>query len=174
MSAAGWILLAGLALAFAAWRFGRYCESQHVTDWGAPWLNRLDGLNRIYCRWLHGLDDARIALPPEGPAVLVSNHVSGADPLVLIAACDRPLRFVIAREQYDRWWGRWLFDAIGTIPVERTGRPERAFYAARQALERAEVVAIFPEGGIRKAGKPVRLKRGAIVLARLALSLIHI
>lgn len=160
-----------LAIAvIAAWlgwrRCVRWLDANQRADWGAPWLNRLDGLNRIFCRAYHALRADPVPLPETGPAVLVSNHVSGLDPLLLAAACERPLRFVIAEEQYDRWWLRWFFDAIRVIPVDREDRPERSFYAARKALAAGEVVAIFPEGGIGAGKAPPRLKRGALMLAR--------
>jgi 1-acyl-sn-glycerol-3-phosphate acyltransferase len=93
--------------------------------------------------------------------------VSGLDPLVLIAASPRPLRFLIAREEYDRWWLRWLFRAIGCIPVERSRNPVSAYAAARRALEAGEVVALFPHGRIHlDHHPPAPLKRGAALLAR--------
>ena len=163
----GWaVVLAGLALAWLGWRrVLRWCESYQGADWGRLWLNRLDGLNRAYCQKFHGLPPEPIPLPECGSVVLAANHVSGVDPMLLAAASPRPLRFVIAQEQYDRWWLRGFFDAIGVIPVNRQHRPERSFYAARKALENGQVVAIFPEGGIRKEPGPIRLKRGAVVLA---------
>jgi len=74
----------------------------------------------------------------------VSNHVSGLDPLLLIAATRRPLRFVIAREEYERWGLRWLLHAVGCIPIARGRNPRSALSAARAALEAGEVVALFP------------------------------
>jgi 1-acyl-sn-glycerol-3-phosphate acyltransferase len=147
----------------------RRCEAENGADWGNVWLNRLDGLNRIFCRKVHRLRHAPIALPKEGGALVVCNHVSGLDPLLLFAASPRPLRFLIAREEYDRWWLRWLFKAVGCIPVERVTNPRAALYAAREQLLAGEVVALFPHGGIHLDHHPRRpLKRGVVVLARLA------
>jgi len=89
--------------------------------------------------------------------------------MAIIAASPRPLRFLIADNEYDRWWLKWLFKSIGCIPVDRTGRPDRAMRRAREALEAGEIVAIFPQGGLSDPDKPpVRPKRGAIFLADLA------
>lgn len=98
---------------------------------------------------------------------MVANHVSGLDPLVMVASCNRPLRFLIAREQYERWWLKWLFRLARVIPVERATNPQQAFYAARAALAAGDVVALFPQGRIQRSGELPRFKRGAVVLAAL-------
>jgi 1-acyl-sn-glycerol-3-phosphate acyltransferase len=87
----------------------------------------------------------------------------------MIAASPRPLRFLIAREQYDRWYLRGLFRAIGCIPVERTRNPRAALKAARAALAAGEVVALFPHGRIHlDHHPPAPLKRGVVTLAQLS------
>lgn len=159
--------LIGVALLWGLWRWIlRRCEAANVADWGNPWLNRLDGLNRIFCRHFHRLEHEPIALPATGPALVVANHVSGLDPLLLFAASPRPLRFVIAREQYERWYLKWLFRVIGCIPVERERNPRAALKAAREALAAGEVVALFPQGRIHLDHEPpAPLKRGVVWLA---------
>lgn len=143
------------------------CEAANETDWGRPWMNRVDGLNRLFCEHYHRLSHDPVALPPEGPALLVSNHVSGLDPMLMIAASRRPLRFIIAREEYQRPGLNWLFRAIGCIPVDRSRRPEQALRAALRALEQGEVVALFPHGRIQLDHHPPRRLRGGVAwLAR--------
>jgi 1-acyl-sn-glycerol-3-phosphate acyltransferase len=161
------IIIAGAVLLIWLWqRMLRACEAANRADWGSRWLNRLDGLNRIFCRRFHRLVHEPLNLPAAGGALVASNHVSGLDPLLLIAASPRPLRFLIAREQYDRWWLRWLFRAVGCIPVERTHNSRRALDAARKALRRGEVVALFPHGRIHlDHHEPTPLKRGIVLLA---------
>jgi len=150
-------------------RLLRACEAACKADWGGRWLNRLDGLNRIFCRRFHGLRHRKFHLPASGGALVASNHVSGLDPLLLIAASRRPLRFLIAREEYERWYLKWLFRAVGCIPVERSRNPRAAFHAAREALERGEVVALFPHGRIHlDQHAPAPLKRGVVVMAGLS------
>lgn len=159
--------MAPVAVALA-W-FVRRCRAANHTDWGAAWINYLDGFNRIFCRRFHRLRHETLPLPESGAALLVSNHVSGLDPLLLIAASRRPLRFVIAREEYERRGFTWLFRAIGCIPVERSGNPRAALLAARQALAAGEVVVLFPHGGIHLDHEPRRaLKRGVAWLAEAA------
>lgn len=138
-------------------------------EWGHGWMNMLDGLNRLFCRNYHRLHGDRIELPEEGPAILVANHISGLDPLLMFAASRRKLRFLIASEQYHRFGLEWLFRAVGCIPVDRSGRPERAFRDALRALQAGDVVALFPHGKIHLDSEaPKRLKPGAVRLAQLA------
>lgn len=161
------VALAGTAAILSAAL--RRCHAAARADWGAAWLNALDGLNRIFCRRFHRLRTVHVSLPAHGPALVVANHVSGLDPLLMIAAVHRPLRFLIAREQYERFGLRWLFRAAGCIPVERGGNTHRALAAARRALQHGEVVALFPHGRIHLEHEPpARLKRGILHLARIS------
>lgn len=156
-------LLVVIALAAAIWLTGLYFAR---ADWGGKHVNWLDGWTRIFCRVLHGLGHQRLDLPTTGPAVVVANHVSGIDPMMLIAASDRPLHFLIAREQYERFGLHWLFKLAGCIPVDRSGRPETALRQAMRALDDGKVIAIFPHGGIHLDDEPPRpIKAG---FARLA------
>lgn len=160
----GWLV--AIAAVVALMWLMRRCRAANLIDWGASWINYLDGLNRIVCRRFHGLRDVPLPLPESGAALLVSNHVSGLDPLLLIAASRRPLRFVIAREEYERWWLKWLLRGVGCIPIERSRNPRGALTLARSALEAGEVVALFPQGRIHLDHEPPQpLKRGVAWLA---------
>ena len=154
-----------LVALFLFWLNGR-CREANGADWGSFWLNRLDGLNRLFCHHYHRLQSVPVPLPREGGAILVSNHISGLDPLLMIASCDRPLRFLIAREQYQRFGMQWLFRAVGCIPVDRENSPEKAFRQAFKALAEGEVIALFPHGKIHLDSDPPRkIKPGAARLA---------
>ena len=167
-----WLGLAACVAGVCAWlvaRGLRICRAAARADWGHGWLNTVDGLNRIFCRRFHRLRAAHLPLPKHGPALVVANHVSGLDPLLLIAASHRPLRFIIAREQYERFGLRGLLRAAGCIPVDRAASPHRALAAARRALQHGEVVALFPHGRIHlEQEEPVRLKPGILHLAKLS------
>jgi len=167
-----WLMASAVLLLAAGWGVRRLvlvANAAQVADWGRGWLNTVDGLNRIFCRRFHRLQRVHLPLPKHGPALVVANHVSGLDPLLLIAASARPLRFIIAREQYERFGLHWLLRAVGCIPLDRAASPHRALAAARHALQRGEVVALFPHGRIHleKEG-PVRLKPGILHLAKLS------
>ena len=145
----------------------RYCERFRSADWGGPWINRLAGLLAWFVYRYHRMHYRPIPLPAVGGAIVVSNHISGLDPLLLIAASSRPLRFLIAREEYERFGLRWIFRLSGCIPVERDKRPESAMRLALRALNDGDVVALFPHGKIHlDTDPPVKIKGGAVRLAQ--------
>jgi 1-acyl-sn-glycerol-3-phosphate acyltransferase len=161
----GWWLLLPVAVVAAGWGWRhvvRICEAANQADWDARWLNCLDGLNRIYCCRFHRLKSDLLPLPSQGGFLVVANHVSGLDPFLLSAASPRPLRFLIAREQYSRWGLRRFFRAIGCIPVDRDKRPEKALRGALLALQAGEVVALFPHGKIHLDTDPPRPVKGGV------------
>lgn len=171
MGISGYLLLFAVAapVVWAGSRAWRALGAANEADWGSPWLNRLDGLNRIFCRRFHRFEHERVPLNGDGPALLVSNHVSGLDPMLMVAACTRPVRFIIAEEQYRRFGLTWLFRAIGCIPVDRQRAASRAYRAALTALAAGEVVALFPHGRIHLDSDPPRaLKPGVARMAQLS------
>lgn len=149
-------------------RLYRACRRANRVDWGRGWMNLLDGLNRLFCYRYHRLNPIGLRLPKSGPAIVVANHVSGLDPLLLLASARRPLRFIIAREEYERFGLTWLFRAIGCIPVDREKKPEQALREALRCLRVGEVVALFPHGKIHlDTDPPRRIKAGAIRLSQI-------
>lgn len=158
------LLVAGLL-----WQFKRIGGLHARADWGGPFLNHLDGLMRVFCARFHRLEHEPLPVPESGGAIVAANHLSGLDPIILSAASRRPLRFVIASEQYENRMLRWFYDLIGCIPVDRTGSPEKAFYAARRALAAGQIIVLFPQGRIRLPDEDRKpLKRGVIALAAMA------
>lgn len=158
------LLVISLLLGLAVWAGLRANQA----DWGGWWVNAIDGLARRYVRRYHRQGDAYLHLP-EGGVLVAANHVSGLDPLLLITASRRPLRFLIAEEEYNRFGLRWLFRAAGCIPVDRGGRTDAAFRAAVRALKAGEAVALFPHGRIFLDDQPEsRVKPGVLRLAQLA------
>lgn len=160
-----WLSLAAGVVVFGlVYRALRICEAASPSDWGDRWHNWLAGLITLFCRHYHGLDPLlRLPLPETGGALVAANHVSGLDPLLLIATSPRPLRFLIAREEYERFGLQWIFRRAGCIPVDRGGRPERAMREALRALEEGQVVAVFPHGKIHLGTDPPRKLKGGVV-----------
>ena len=116
---------------------------------------------------VRGLD----ALPAEGPALLVANHVSYLDAFLLGALAARPVRFVMHRSFYERWPLSWFFRACGAIPI--AGRREdpallaRAMETIDATLARGEIVGIFPEGQLSRDGALCAFRPGVEeILAR--------
>jgi 1-acyl-sn-glycerol-3-phosphate acyltransferase len=171
MSAQSWWWLLLLALPLLIWQLYRLyqaCRRANRVDWGRGWMNLMDGLNRLFCYRYHRLNVIGVRLPQSGPAILVANHVSGLDPMLMIASTRRPIRFLIAREEYQRFGLNWLFRAIQCIPVDRERKPEQALRMALTALNEGHVVALFPHGRITlDSDPPSRIKPGAVRLSQL-------
>lgn len=96
-------------------------------------------------------------IPDSGPAVIVANHVSFVDAMVIMAGCRRPIRFVM-----DHHIFRWpilsfVFRTSRAIPIasakDDPAMMERAFATVAEALEAGELVGIFPEGRITDTGE---------------------
>jgi 1-acyl-sn-glycerol-3-phosphate acyltransferase len=137
-----------------------------IAEWQSLFLNCFSGLNRLFCQKYHALPATDLNLPATGAVLIAANHVSGLDPLLIAALSNRPVRFMIAREEYERWGLRWFFRYIGCIPVDRGARPEIALRAALRALEAGDVVALFPQGQFvlpEATSKPLR--RGILWLS---------
>ena len=112
-------------------------------------LRVVGALDAFYCLFWHQLStNGRAPLPKVGPAILISNHTCGIDHMLLQAASDRLLGFMVAREYYEGKWIHWICKAIGCIPVNRDGRDFSAMRAAIRALREGRVLPIFPEGHI--------------------------
>ena len=95
-------------------------------------------------------------IPARGAALLVCNHVSFVDPILLMAASPRPIRFVMDRRIFATPVMGWLFRLARAIPIaareEDAAVYERAFEEAGRVLEAGELLCIFPEGGITRDG----------------------
>lgn len=144
-------------------RFVRACKAANTVDWQDTGNNYIVGFIVLFCRYVHHFQFEEIPLPKQGGALLASNHISGLDPFLLIAASPRPLRFLIAREEYERFGLQWLFRRARCIPVDRERQPERALREAMRALEAGEVVAMFPQGRIHLESDGVRKLKGGVV-----------
>ena len=101
-----------------------------------PAIKVLHRLVDLYVRGYHSVDVVSpCQIPISGPAILVCNHVSSLDPMLLQWGCPRLITWMMAREYYVPGT-RWLFDIIRTIPVERSGL-DRAFQALAAARDGA-------------------------------------
>lgn len=107
-------------------------------------------------------------LPTSGPAVLVCNHVSFVDAVLLMAASPRPIRFLMDHQIFRMPVLGWLFRLAKAIPVapqkDDPATYEAAFEAARAVLEDGEMVCIFPEGGITRDGALQPFRGGVMKL----------
>ena len=122
----------------------------------------------LYRLKLHGIEKH---VPDEGAALLVCNHVSYMDALILAACIPRPVRFVMYYRIFDIPVLRWIFRTARAIPIagarEDPEIMQRAFDAVDAALAEGELVCIFPEGALTKDGQMAPFKSGVEkILAR--------
>ena len=106
-------------------------------------------------------------LPTSGPAILCPNHVSFLDSAFLILTLPRRISFVGKAEYLDDWKTKYVFPAMGMIPIDRSGgeKSTAALDAAEGVLRRSEFFGIFPEGTRSRDGV---LHKGHTGAARLA------
>jgi 1-acyl-sn-glycerol-3-phosphate acyltransferase len=100
-----------------------------------------------------GLDN----IPDEGPCIVVCNHVSFVDAVVIAACVRRPIRFVMDHNIFRIPVLSFIFRTMRTIPIasakEDARLKERAFVEAAEALRAGEIVGIFPEGKLTDNGE---------------------
>lgn len=108
-------------------------------------------------------------LPLDGPAILCPNHISFLDSALLTFTAPRNVSFVGKAEYMDSWTTKFLFPAMGMIPIDRSGgsKSASALDAALAVLRRGELFTIFPEGTRSRDG---RLYKGRTGAARLAMA----
>ena len=102
-------------------------------------------------------------LPEEGPALLVCNHVSLADALLVIASTQRPIRFIVHQEVHDKWWVKPVSRMLRTIPITSEARPRemlKSLNTASDCLRNGELVCIFAEGQITRTGQMLPFRGG--------------
>ncbi|MBF0226149.1 MAG: MFS transporter [Desulfobacterales bacterium] len=103
-------------------------------------------------------------IPKEGPAVLVCNHVSYVDGLIIAGACRSPARFVIDKEIFNIPVLSFIFKTGKAIPITSRHRDpetyENAFTEISKALSENDIVCIFPEGKLTVDGNINEFKTG--------------
>ena len=96
-------------------------------------------------------------IPEEGPCIVVCNHVSYVDAVVIAACVRRPIRFVMDHRIFRIPLLSFIFRTMRTIPIapakENAQLKERAFAEAADALRAGEIVGIFPEGKLTETGE---------------------
>jgi len=102
---------------------------------------------------------------PAGGFLLVPNHISWVDALVLQLACPRPIRYVIDQEYYHKRILHPILRALGCIPISNR-HSHAAVRAAAERIAAGEIVCVFPEGELERRGTLLRLQRGYEVIAR--------
>ena len=100
--------------------------------------------------------EGREAVPPKGPLILASNHLSNADPPFLVASVPRRLHFLGKRGLFANPVASSILSGIGVHPVNREGPDLDALRWNMQLLKRDQAVALFPEGTRSRGGGMTR------------------
>lgn len=104
-------------------------------------------------------------VPPRGPFIVASNHISFLDPPLIGVACPRRLRFMARADLFRKPLLGCYLRSIGVMPLKRGEADVAAMRAALGRLQRGEGVAIFPEGTRQLTGRLGTAKRGVGLLA---------
>ncbi len=131
------------------------------------WVYRfLFGLNALVCWMMYGVRATQASpLPPHGPVLVVCDHTSMGDPLVLLATAGRHIHFMMAEEIYSIPHLRWAFRNFGCIPIRRGKQDIQAVKEMLKGLKKGKVMGLFPEGGLDRH----RLEEGHMGIGYLAL-----
>lgn len=122
-------------------------------------------LRRLFSVW-GGLEvKGREKAPPEGSLIVVSNHASYWDPMVLGPALDRPLHYMARKTLFDKPVFGWLIRQVNAFPLNREGDSREALRAFGELLAQGEAVVLFPEGTRSKDGSLGEIKTGVGMLA---------
>lgn len=109
-------------------------------------------------------------IPDSGPAVLICNHVSFVDALILAGSIKRPIRFVMYYRIYQLPILSFVFKTANAIPIaganENSGLTKLAYNRISEALQDGELVCIFPEGKITESGELAEFRPGVIKILR--------
>ena len=125
-------------------------------------LHRLARLlaHLLYRITVHGADNL-----PEGGFLLLPNHITWVDAIMLQLACPRPIRYVVDQQIYHKPLFRPLLRFVGCIPID-SRNSRSAIRGAAEKLAQGEIVCLFPEGQLERGGTLLRLRRGYELIAR--------
>ncbi len=107
----------------------------------------------------------RTNVPTSGPVLLVSNHQSHLDPVLVGLACPRQLKY-LARHDLFFWPFSWWIRALGAVPIDRKRGAVGGMKTTLKLLEQNEAVLVFPEGSRTYDGELQPLRPGFCLLAR--------
>lgn len=105
------------------------------------------------------------AMPPYGPLLVASNHLSLNDAGSLVVALPRQIVFLAKKELWSNPVGRYYCNAVGAVPLDRERGGGEALRYALQALNQDRAILMFPEGGISQTGQLRQARTGLAWLA---------
>ncbi|WP_293267912.1 MFS transporter, partial [Neptunomonas sp.] len=99
-------------------------------------------------------------LPSSGGVLLLGNHISWVDWAIIQIASPRPIRFVMLKSIYDKWYLNSFLKMMGCVPIQPGATSKDSLAKVTEALNAGEVVCIFPEGSISRTGHLAEFRRG--------------
>jgi acyl-[acyl-carrier-protein]-phospholipid O-acyltransferase/long-chain-fatty-acid--[acyl-carrier-protein] ligase len=106
-------------------------------------------------------------MPKDGPLLVLPNHVSYADAIMLGLSSDRMVSFVMLDSLYKIKWMQWFLKLFGTVPISPT-KAKEAIRTVAEALKEEKAVALFPEGQLTRTGFLNQVHKGYELMARMA------
>lgn len=155
---ADWLMVALMLIAGVGTLYTVYRLPRSLILFGLKW-----GVGTRYRIELFGLEN----LPAQGGVLLLGNHVSWLDWAIIILSSPRPVRFVMSRAIYDRWYWRWVLEIGGVVPISPKAA-SGAMSKVAECLQAGEVVCLFPEGTLSRHGQLNPFKPGFERVASLA------
>lgn len=105
-------------------------------------------------------------IPEDGAYVVVANHKSNFDPIIISFITKRPIHFMAKAELHNTKFKQWLFEGVKTIKVDRNKNDISAIKNALKVLKNGGILGIFPEGTrIKEGAIDKNAKSGAVMLA---------
>ncbi len=98
-------------------------------------------------------------MPESGGILMLGNHISWIDWAIIQMASPRPIRFVMIRNIYERWYLKWFLNIFNVIPIS-AGGSRTALANVTESLNNGEVVCLFPEGTISRTGQLAEFQKG--------------
>src|SRR5213596_1445583 len=125
----------------------------------------LSFFGRVLARCFYRVTALGLENLPSGGFLLLPNHISWVDAIVLQLACPRPIRYVIDQEYFHKPLLHPFLHAIGCIPIN-IRHSHQAVRGAAEKVAEGEIVCVFPEGQLERTGTLLRLQRGYELIAR--------
>ncbi|MBP3442553.1 MAG: 1-acyl-sn-glycerol-3-phosphate acyltransferase [Clostridia bacterium] len=105
-------------------------------------------------------------LPENGAYILASNHITALDPVMIAAACKRPMHFMAKKELFENKLSGWFLTRLNAFPVDRTKFDEESINYAIEIVKNGDILGIFPEGTRSPDFTPKAGKGGTCYIAK--------
>ncbi|MBV9468119.1 MAG: 1-acyl-sn-glycerol-3-phosphate acyltransferase [Abitibacteriaceae bacterium] len=149
--------------------FDRYLAASNYQTF--PVYRHLMPFGRLAMRFFFGLFAPRLKMtgrhniPRRGPVIIAPNHLSNADPALVLHGSVRPLWYMAKQELWEMPWLASVLPAMHTFPVDQQGVDRAALQRSEALLQHGQGLVIFPEGHCSENGQLGEIQPGASLLA---------